>query len=143
MKRFIPLIAALVATAALAHDDATLDRVKAPHGGQLRMAGAYHLELVVARDNKEARESPVTVFVTDHADNKIPTQGMSATVNLLAGKTKAAVTLQSDGGNGLKGLASYPSVAGMKAVVTLRLPDGRTEQARFSPLAASSGGHVH
>lgn len=143
MKRFAPLFAALAATAALAHDDATLDRAKAPNGGQLRMAGAYHLELVVAKDNKEARESPVAVFVTDHGDNRISTQGMSATVALLSGKAKTTTTLQPDGGNGLKGTASYSSAAGMKAVVTVRFSDGRTEQARFSPLASSMAAHAH
>lgn len=143
MKRLLIALAALAASTAQAHDDATLDRIKAPNGGQLRMAGAYHLELVVAKDNKEARTSPVAVFVTDHAENKIPTQGMRATVTLLAGSSKSTATLEPDGGNALKGAASYPSVKGMKAVVTVRLPDGRTEQARFSPLAAPSAGHVH
>ena len=28
-------------------DDATLDKMKTPHGGQMRMAGAYHFELVL------------------------------------------------------------------------------------------------
>ncbi len=37
---------ALVAGGAKAHDDAYLDTVKAPHGGQLRMAGVHHFELV-------------------------------------------------------------------------------------------------
>lgn len=39
--------AVLLATPAFAHDDATLDAMAAPHGGQLRMSGAYHLELVL------------------------------------------------------------------------------------------------
>ncbi len=56
MKRFLLTLAAALAAAtpALAHDDATLDAMQAPHGGQLRMAGAYHIELVLARDARGA-----------------------------------------------------------------------------------------
>jgi hypothetical protein len=59
MKRMTKTIAVLLgltfaAGAALAHDDAYLDTQKAPNGGQLRMAGPYHYELVLAKDGKEA-----------------------------------------------------------------------------------------
>jgi hypothetical protein len=55
------------AGAVLAHDDAYLDTQKAPNGGQLRMAGPNHYELVLVKDAKEAQENPVVVYVTDHA----------------------------------------------------------------------------
>jgi hypothetical protein len=44
----------LAGSTALAHTDDFLDTQKAPNGGQQRMAGAYHFELVVAKDSKEA-----------------------------------------------------------------------------------------
>jgi hypothetical protein len=59
--------ALLTGTTALAHSDEVLDAQKAPNGGQLRMAGIYHFELVVAKDSKEAKDNPVVVYVTDHA----------------------------------------------------------------------------
>lgn len=136
MKTFaFALAAAGLAVSAHAHDDATLDAMAAPQGGQLRMAGAYHLELVVARDNKEAREAPVLLYLSDHAGNKVPSKGVGATVALLAGKQRATVALMPDGDNRLKGVARYISDPAMKAVVTLKLPDGSGEQARFTPLA--------
>ena len=49
------------AGAVLAHDDAYLDTQKAPNGGQLRMAGPNHYELVLVKDAKEAQENPVVV----------------------------------------------------------------------------------
>ena len=36
----------VLAGAAAAHDDGTLDPMKAPNGGQLRAAGVHHYELV-------------------------------------------------------------------------------------------------
>jgi hypothetical protein len=120
----------------LAHSDEVLDTQKAPNGGQLLMAGVYHFELVVAKDGKEAKESPVVVYVTDHAGVKIPTVGAGGTATILAGKQKASVKLVPDGDNRLKGMATYSSTPDMKVVVSITLPGKSAEQARFTPLAA-------
>ncbi|MBI4755706.1 MAG: hypothetical protein HY778_09890 [Betaproteobacteria bacterium] len=142
LKPVIFAAAALLAGAALAHDDAYLDTQKSPNGGQQRMAGIYHFELVVAKDSKEAKDNPVVVYVTDHAGTKVPTAGASGNVTLLGGKAKAATALAPDGDNRLKGTAKYASTPDMKAVVSITFPGKSPEQARFDPLkgAAMSGG---
>lgn len=141
------LLAALSLTAPLtpawAHDDATLDTIKAPNGGQLRMAGPYHFELVLVKNSKEVKENPVRVFVTDHAGAKISTAGASGTATLLAGKLKASVTLVPDGDNRLKGMAKYASSPDMKAVVAITMPGKPAEQARFTPMAVGTDEHMH
>lgn len=126
--------------AALAHDDAALDKMKAPNGGQLRMAGPYHFELLVGKNNKEAKDSPVTVYLTDHGAQKIPAAGVSGTATILAGKSKVTVPLAPAGDNKLTGVGKYVSDAQMKVVVAVVFPDKKVEQARFAPLAA---GHMH
>jgi hypothetical protein len=131
------------ATPALAHDDATLDAVKAANGGQLRMAGIYHYELVMVKDAKEAKENPVVVFVTDHSGKKIPSAGASGTATILAGKLKANATLKPDGDNRLKGFATYASSTDMKVVVSIKQPGKPPEQARFTPLAVAKDEHMH
>jgi hypothetical protein len=151
MKQIPKLAAALLAalslaaplTPALAHDDATLDTIKAPNGGQLRMAGTYHFELVVVKSSKEVKEHPVLVFVTDHAGAKIATTGASGTATLLAGKLKANVTLAADGDNRMKGFAKYASTPDMKVVVAITLPGKQAEQARFTPMAAATDEHMN
>ena len=130
------------AGAALAHDDAYLDTQKAPNGGQLRMAGPYHYELVLVKDAKEAKENPVVVYVTDHAGQKIPTAGAAGTATILAGKLKAAATLKPDGDNRMKGVAKYASMPGTKAVVSITLAGKQAEQARFTPLAVAKDTHT-
>jgi len=132
---FAALTVAMAAPAALAHSDEYLDTQKTPNGGQQRMAGMYHFELVVARDSKEARENPVVVYVTDHANAKIPTVGAGGTATILAGKQKASVKLVPDGDNRLKGVGKYASTADMKVVVSVTLAGKPAEQARFTPLA--------
>ena len=126
----------LAGSSAFAHSDEFLDTQKTPNGGQQRMAGVYHFELVVAKDSKEARDNPVVVYVTDHANAKIPTVGAGGTATILAGKQKASVKLLPDGDNRLKGVAKYASTPDMKVVVSITLPGKPAEQARFTPLAA-------
>jgi hypothetical protein len=130
------------AGAALAHDDAWLDTQQAPNGGQLRMAGPYHFELVLTKDSREVRENPVVVYVTDHADRKISTTGAKGSATILAGKHKSTVTLQPDGDNRMKGIARYASLPDTKVVVSVTLAGKQPEQARFTPLAAAKDTHA-
>jgi hypothetical protein len=146
MKKALFLLAAasalgLASPTLLAHTDEVLDTQKAPNGGQLRMAGAYHYELVVAKDSKEAKDNAVVVYVTDHAGTKVPTGGASGTATILAGKAKATATLAPDGDNRLKGMAKYLSAPDMKVVVSISFPGKAAEQARFTPLAVAKDGH--
>ena len=138
-RRLITLatLAALFTTGgAFAHTDDYLDTQKTPNGGQMRMAGAYHLELVVAKDSKEAKSNPVMVYVTDHGGAKVQTAGAKGSVTILAGKSKATVELTPDGDNRMKGSGVYASATDMKAVVSVTLAGKTAEQARFTPLAA-------
>jgi hypothetical protein len=125
--------------AALAHDDATLDAMATPHGGQLRMAGAQHLELLLVSNSPAAKDNPVLLYLSDHAGTPLAAQGAKATVTLLSGKDKLSVTLAPAGGNLLKGTARYASNPGIKAVVSLNMPGEDAVQARFTPLAPRPG----
>lgn len=117
---------------ALAHDDAYLATQKAPNGGQLRMAGPYHYELVTDRRTDAAKASELVVFVTDHAGNPVSTQGAQGTVHVLAGKERSAVKLMPDGGNRMKGARAYAWTADAKVVVSITMPGAQTAQARFT-----------
>ena len=110
----------------------------APHGGQIGVAGAYHLELVVVGNSKEARDNPLVVYVTDPAGAKLSTVGAGGTATILAGKVKSTASLAPDGDNRLKGKANYASTPDMKVVVSLTLSGKAPVQARFTPLAKSN-----
>jgi hypothetical protein len=101
------LLASLLwAGLASAHTDDYLDTMQAPHGGQLRMAGAYHLELVLAPSDVPPAQRPVRVYVTDHAGTAQPTAGAQGSVTLLSGKQKATIPLAPGGDNVLQGTGS-------------------------------------
>ena len=139
----IALAMLLGATGAYAHDDAYLDTIKAPNGGQLRMAGVYHFELVVDKSTSDVADKPVVVHVTDHAGQKVPTTGATGTATLLAGRTKATIALVPDGDNRLKGSGRYASTPDLKAVVAITPRGQGVETARFTPLAPTKNdGHA-
>ena len=143
--RFIPAIALALATATTsvqAHDDAYLDTQQAPNGGQLRMAGVYHLELVVDKSTPQAADKPVVVYVTDHAGQKVPTQGATGNATILAAKGKASVALVPDGDNRLKGTGRYASTADMKAIVQFTAKGQSPETARLTPLLKPMEAHM-
>ena len=129
--------------ATFAHDDAYLDTQQAPNGGQLRMPGPYHYELVLAKNAKETQESPVVVYVTDHAGAKVPTIEAKGSATILSGKLKATAALRPDGDNRLKGTAKYAATPGTKVVVSVTLAGKQPEQARFTPLVATRDEHKH
>jgi hypothetical protein len=148
MKSFktITLLAVFALGASLtpwaqAHDDAQMEKMVAPHGGQLRMAGGSHYELVVVKDSKAAKDNTIAVYVTDHAGTKIPTAGALGTITLLSGKTKANAALTPDGDNKLTGHAVYASTPDLKAVVKVKLAGQDEQQARFTPLATRAAEH--
>lgn len=143
MKTFILVVAGLLVSATLiapapvlAHTDEYLATQQAPHGGQLRVAGPYHLELVVANESAASAEKPVTLYVTDHAGTPVSTAGAGGTITLLGGGKKSTAKLVPSGDNALKARAVYATAPDLKAVVSVRMGDGTEAGARFEPLAA-------
>nr|WP_314862680.1 hypothetical protein [uncultured Undibacterium sp.] len=139
-----------VITTASAHDNAYFDSNKSPNGGQTRMAGVYHFELVLVKDSKEAKENSITVHVTDHASKALATAGGTATLTIVQGKHKSTVTLQPSGMNQFTGKAVYASNANFKGALTVTMAGKPAEQARFTPFAPvkaapvkKEAGHEH
>lgn len=109
-----------------AHDDATLDAMPSPHaGGQIRMAGPYHFELVVG-------EKEMTVYLTDHGMQSVSTKGVSGSAVVLSGG-KSTLEMKPEGENALKGKGEFGVGPEMKVVVSLTFPDNSSWQAKFTP----------
>ncbi len=120
------LLATLCSASARAHTDAYFDQTAAPHGGQIRMAGPYHLELVVAGDI-------VTLYVTDHSDQPIDTAGGSAKVIITSGKKKRYVVILSPaGGNKLRGGGEFKLSKASAISVLVAFPDQDPQRAKFT-----------
>ncbi len=131
---FITSIIINVGTAS-AHDAAYFDSIKTPNGGQIRMAGPYHFELVLAKDSKTAKENAIGVHVTDHAGKALSTIGATAVLTIVQGKNKTSVTLTPDGENHFSGKALYASSKNFVGALTVMLAGKPAEQARFTPFS--------
>ena len=112
-----------------AHTDDYLDTLTTAHGGQLRMAGPYHLELV-------AKDKEMVLYVTDHGDNPVKTEGGTAKATIQIGKGKAGTTvkLEPAGENQMKGLGEFTLKPASVIVVFVKLAGDEAQSARFTPL---------
>ena len=118
-----------------AHTDEQLDTISSPHGGQVRAAGPYHLELVV-------KDGELILHVTDHANNEINTIGGEGKANIQLDKTVSRITvkLEPSENNMFKGSGDFQINPETVIVVFVKLPEQDAYAARFTPLKPKSIG---
>jgi len=118
-----------------AHTDASLDAMSSPHGGQVRAAGPYHLELV-------AKDGELVLHVTDHAGQEIKTDGGEGKANIQQDKagSKITVKLEPSPHNMLKGTGEFQINPETVIVVFVKLAEQDAYGARFTPLKPMSVG---
>jgi hypothetical protein len=138
---------------ASAHTDEYLDSINAPNGGQMRMAGPYHLELVT-------KNNEILVYVMDQADNKLSVSGGSGKATIQTGntRTRTSAKLEQAGENILKGSGDFSITPETVITVFVELLKQEAYAASFTPLkpkaklsgktrakfqADSSEGHSH
>jgi hypothetical protein len=132
LKLFLLAVSLICSQGALAHSDEYLDTQTAPHGGQLRMAGPQHYELLVMPDE-------VRVYLTDHAGVRIGSEGATGVAVVLAGKAKVSIKLQPAGDNMLRGVGKFALTPDLKVEVSIALPGQDPRQARFTPMRKIKG----
>ena len=146
MSATVLFVALIVSQPVWAHTDESLDAMLSPHGGQVRAAGPYHLELV-------AKDGELVLHVTDHANNEINTTGAEGTANVQQGKagSKIKVKLEPSQTNTLAGSGEFQVDPETVIVVFVKMPEQEAYAARFTPLKPKSvgagmktgGGHGH
>ena len=121
-----------------AHTDASLDAMPSPHGGQVRAAGPYHLELI-------AEDGALVLHVTDHAWQEIHTDGGEGKATIQQGKSgsKITVKLEPSQQNKLMGNAEFHVTPETVIVVFVKLPEQDAYGARFTPLKPKSVGKTN
>ncbi|SDW39562.1 hypothetical protein [Nitrosomonas communis] len=123
---------------ALAHTEGHLATLTPPNGGQLRASGPFHLELV-------AKNGELTLYITDHGDNPIPTSGGQGKANIQAGKEgkKQSVVLEPVYANIMKAKGDFQITPETTVAVFLAIPGYETQGANFMPLASNGEGGEH
>jgi hypothetical protein len=130
---FVLCATLLGAVQAGAHSAKHAEPVKSLHGGQSLAAGPYHLELV-------AKNGELLLYVSDHSDKPIPTDGAKAKATIQQGfeKTNEQVELIPAGDNALKGTGTFILSPDTGIIVFLKFPARDAHAARFTPLKAKS-----
>lgn len=131
----IALLLLLIPASVLAHDDAYFDSHASPHGGQVRMAGPYHLELVVT-------EQDIRVYVTDHADEPQDVSGMRARMSILSGGKRTNADLVPDAPSLLVGKVQVDKQPETLFVLALHTDAGAAHMARFTPWSKPEATHA-
>lgn len=110
---------------AFAHTDEAFNKNPGPHGGQMRTAGPYHLELVAGKDE-------LTLYVSDHANVAVESAGGSAKAILTSGKKRYVVVLMPAGENVLKGSGEFKLTKSTNVSMLVKLPAGEAQRAQFT-----------
>ena len=134
-KSILLAVALALTQPAHAHTDEYLDTVSAPHGGQLRMTGPYHYELVV-------KNNELTLYLTDHGGTNVASAGATGSAIILTSKGKTRIQLTPAGNNIIHGSGTFEAGPDMKVAVSITLPGQEAALARFTPfrkLPAATG----
>jgi hypothetical protein len=119
MTRRILIAALLLATLPAAAHEVS----KGPNGGRVVEAGPYHVELVV-------ETKAVAVYLSDAKDKPIPATGFKGLAILTVGGKAQRIELAPQDTR-LGGSSPVAIPAGVKGVVQLTDPDGKTAQGRY------------
>lgn len=130
MLRVFLLLAFLIAgvPAAVVAQGSTPDahtRSVGPNGGKMQHAGANHIELVV-------NNLMVELYVYDKDLKPVAADGAEASVTFQIKGVRETIKLQHSGANLMHGLTDRVAEPGLRAVVSLKMPDNSVAQARFS-----------
>lgn len=110
------------------------ETVKALHGGEAHAAGPFHMELI-------AKDGELVLYVMDHSDKPISTDGAKAKATIQHGYEKARIQieLEPSGDNTLKGSGDFTLHPDTGIMIFLKLPNQDAHAARFTPLKTTGG----
>ena len=139
LKALLLVASMALAGGAWAHDDAGVDRQPGPNGGQQRVAGDYHVELVVPPLGHPGPDSVLMVYLTDHDDRPMAAASATGRAAVVANRQRINVVLEPVGDNALRGSGRFLPEPDLVVVVSFSRPGEATQQARFTPFKYLDG----
>jgi hypothetical protein len=140
-RRVMPIIMialGLSAADAYSHDAAMLDSIPSAHGGVVRMAGPYHIELVLEPSSSRPVRR-VRIYLQNHAFVGMPSKELTGVVTLMFYTVSVAIPLIPDGPESLGGSGSFLDDPALKLAVSLTDKDGQVFSTIFSPFVGHRG----
>jgi hypothetical protein len=121
-----------------AHDPATLDSLPSAHGGQVRMAGPFHVELVVLGQEGTETERLVLVYLQNHMFKDVSSAGVKGIARFMNGPQVTTVNLIPIETNGFSGRGAFDVNPSVTAEVSITDKDGEVWSATYTPFAAKA-----
>ena len=129
------LLLGMTLAPAHAHDPATLDSLPSGHGGQVRMAGPFHIELVILGREAAQKERLVLVYLQNHMFEDVSSGGLKGIAKFLDGQRATTVSLIPIGANGFSGKGAFDINPAVTAEVSITDKDGEVWSATYTPFA--------
>jgi hypothetical protein len=123
-----------------AHDPATLDGLPSVHGGQVRMAGPFHVELVILGRAAAQRDRLVLVYLQNHMFEDVSSDGLKGIAKFLDGQRATTVSLVPIEANGFSGKGAFDINPSVTAEVSITDKDGKVWSATYTPFAVRGPG---
>jgi hypothetical protein len=119
-----------------AHDPATLDGLPSVHGGQVRMAGPFHVELVVLGLEVVQTDRLVLVYLQNHMFQDVSSAGLKCIAIFMDGQRVITVNLIPIESNGFSGRGAFKVNPSVTAEVSITDKNGEAWSATYTPFAA-------
>jgi len=121
-----------------AHDPATLDSLPSGHGGQVRMAGPFHIELVILGREAAQKNRLVLVYLQNHMFADVSSDGLKGVARFLDGQRVTTVSLIPIEANGFSGRGAFDINPSVTAEVSITDKDGEVWSATYTPFAVKA-----
>jgi len=121
-----------------AHDPATLDSLPSVHGGQVRMAGPFHVELVVLGLEAAQTDRLVLIYLQNHMFQDVSSAGLKGIARFMDGQRVTTVNLIPIESNGFSGRGAFDVNPSVTAEVSITDKDGEAWSAIYTPFAANA-----
>jgi hypothetical protein len=118
-----------------AHDPATLDSLTAVHGGQVRMAGPFHIELVILGREAAHRDRLVLVYLQNHMFEDVSSDRLKGIVRFLDGQRVTTVSLIPLEANGFSGRGAFDINPSVTAEISITDKDGEIWSVTYTTFA--------
>jgi hypothetical protein len=123
-----------------AHDAATLDSLPSGHGGPVRMAGPFHIELVILGREAAQKDRLVLVYLQNHMFEDVSSSGLKGIARFLDGQRVTTVSLIPIAANGFSGKGAFDVNPSVSVEVSITDKDGKIWSATYTPFAVKAPG---
>jgi len=134
-RSYVAILLSLSSLPLAGHDATMLDAMPSKHGGRVRMAGPFHVELVLSNTPPSSKSAPIWVYLQNHSFEDVSAKALAVTIDFIDGTRTTSAVLQQKGFNLFFGSGVYKITPTLQVNVQLKSGAGAFT-AEFNPFEA-------